>query len=90
MAELITVPLASPIQVAGKMTSELKLQRPKAKHFWEMDNVSGEQKKLDSLIASIAGAALSEIGELDVADRMAVMEAIAPFLDSRAKPTASE
>jgi hypothetical protein len=90
MAELIKVPLQYPIAIAGKTVSELTLQRPKSKHFWGMDQVKGEQQKLDALIASIAGGAISEIGELDIVDRMAVMEALTPFLDSQVKPTASE
>jgi hypothetical protein len=89
MADVITVPLQYPIQLAGKTANELTIQRPKAKHFWEMDAVPGEQRKFDALLASVCGATLIEIGELDGADRVAAQEALLPFLTSPAKPTAS-
>jgi hypothetical protein len=89
MADVITVPLQFPIQILGKTVSELTIQRPKAKHFWEMDKVEGEQRKFDALLASVCGASLVDIGELDGADRVAAQEALLPFLTSQAKPTAS-
>jgi hypothetical protein len=85
----IVVPLQYPITVAGETVAELKLHRPRAKNLWEMDAVLGEQRKLDALLASVAGATLREIGELDAADRVTAQEALLPFLGSPSSPTAS-
>lgn len=85
----IVLPLAYPITIGGELVGELKLCRPKAKNLWEMDSVQGEQRKLDALLASVAGATLREIGELDAADRVAAQEALLPFLASPSNRTAS-
>lgn len=85
----ITVPLQYPISIGGETVAELRLYRPRAKNLWEMDAVTGEQRKLDALLASVAGATLREIGELDAADRVAAQEALLPFLASQSSPTAS-
>lgn len=83
------IQLTSPVTIAGKITSELTVQEPKAKHLRGVKlglDGSFDMDMLLDLAATLTGQLPAVIDELCLADLAALGNAVMDFLPDGMKP----
>ena len=86
----ITYKLKYPIQIGSELIADIKIKRPKGKHFRKMRALGKDMSFADVLdmIASLAGLAPSVIDEMDIEDVTALGELMNGFFSSE-RPSSS-
>lgn len=81
----VTVPLILPVEVNGKVYSELNFRRMKARDALSGEGETDETKAGFALFATLADVPLDVILELDMEDLAEVGAKVAPLMGKRAQ-----